>query len=234
MKEIFVIKYNGKRQLYDRQKVLSSILHSGVQKNKVLEILKKIEGKLYNNISSKELYQIVSREIEKYGLKQHSRTYRLREALSRLDSSDFEKFIKAFLEKGGFKCIWNQKIQGYCIDHQVDVIAEKNNETFFVEVKKHKNFHRDSGLGTVTELWARLEDLQKGFKNGKTDINIANAWLITNTKFSDYAKKYSNCKGMKLLGWRYNSSAQNKTEGLEKMIEGLGIGMVAEIVKNLR
>ncbi len=125
MKEIFVIKYNGKRQLYDRQKVLSSILHSGVQKNKVLEILKKIEGKLYNNISSKELYQIVSREIEKYGLKQHSRTYRLREALSRLDSSDFEKFVKAFLEKEGFKCIWNQKIQGFCIDHQVDVIAGK-------------------------------------------------------------------------------------------------------------
>ena len=234
MKEIFVIKYNGKRQLYDRQKVLSSILHSGVQKNKVLEILKKIEGKLYNNIPTKELYQIVSKEIENYGLKQHSRTYRLREALSRLDSSSFEKFVKAFLEKESFKCIWNQKIQGFCIDHQVDVIAEKNNETFFVEVKKHKNFHRDSGLGTVTELWARLEDLQKGFKTGKTDINITNAWLITNTKFSDYAKKYSNCKGLKLLGWRYNSSAQNKTEGLEKMIEGLGIGMVAEIVKNLR
>ena len=79
-----------------------------------------------------------------------------------------------------------------------------------------------------------MEDLQKGFKNGKTDINITNAWLITNTKFSDYAKKYSNCKGLKLLGWRYNSSAQNKAEGLEKMIEKLGVGMIAEIVKNLR
>lgn len=234
MKEISVIKYNGESQLYDRQKVLNSILHSGVERGKVLEILKKIEGKIYNNIPTKELYQITASEIENYGLKQHSRTYRLREALSRLDSSNFEKFVKAFLEKEGFSCIWNQKIQGFCIDHQVDVIAEKNKEIFFVEVKKHKNFHRDSGLGTVTELWARLEDLQKGYRTGKTKINIANAWLITNTKFSDYAKRYSRCKGLKLLGWRYNSSAQNKTKGLEKMIENLGIGAITEIVKNLR
>lgn len=234
MREIFVIKYNGQQQLYDRRKVLNSILHSGVEKNKVLEILKKVEDKLYNNISTKELYQIVFSEIENYGLKQHSRTYRLREALSRLDSADFEKFVKAFLEKEGFSCIWDRKIQGFCIDHQIDIIAEKNNQTFFVEVKKHKNFHRDSGLGTVAELWARLEDLQKGFKTGKSKINIANAWLITNTKFSDYAKKYSDCKGLKLLGWRYNSFAENKTEGLEKMIENLGVGMITEIVKNLR
>ena len=234
MKKIFVIKYNGERQPYDRRKVLSSILHSGVEKTKVFEILKKTEDKLYNNIPTRELYQIVYSEIENYGLKQHSRIYRLREALSRLDSADFEKFVKVFLEKGGFSCIWNKKIQGFCIDHQVDVIAEKNKEIFFVEVKKHKNFHRDSGLGTVAELWARLEDLQKGFKAGKTKINIANAWLITNTKFSDYAKRYSKCKGLKLLGWRYNSSAEGKTKGLEKMIENLGVGMVAGIVKNLR
>ena len=140
MKEISVIKYSGKLQPYDRNKVLNSILHSGVQKTKVLEILKKVEGKLYNNISTKELYQIVFTEIENYGLKQHSKTYRLREALSRLDPVDFEKFVKAFLEKEGFSCIWNRKIQGFCIDHQIDVIAEKNKEIFFVEVKKHKNF----------------------------------------------------------------------------------------------
>ena len=237
MKKISVIKYNGVKEPYNQRKVLDSIIRSGINRKEAQEILPRIEQKLHDNISTRELYQIVNKEILRQGLPLHSSLYRLREALAKMDPLNFEKFIKEVLKKEGYDCQWNLIIPGFCIDHQVDVVAKnEKGETFFIEVKRHRNFHRDSGLGTVVELWGRLEDLQKGYQSGKHKYDFTTAWLITNTKFSSHAKKYSTCKKLKLTGWRYSvedDGISHLKDGLEKKIEKLGLEKVGKIINSI-
>jgi len=230
MKRIFVVKYNGKKEPYNQQKVLSSILRVGIKPERAAKILSAVENRIYNQISTQELYRLVREEIRRQGFLRHSRLYCLREALAKMDPTDFEKFIQRILEKEQYDCQWNVLVKGFCIEHQIDVVAKsKKGEVIFVEVKHHRRFHRDCGLGVVAELWARLEDLQK---NNQFD----SAWLITNTKFSQHAQKYARCKHLRLTGWRYNllgfASLAN-SEGLEKQIESLGVAAVDAIIKKL-
>lgn len=212
--KIRVRKASGDYEPFLEEKVRSSLQRAGVEKELIENIIAHIKEQLYDEIPTKELYRLIHEEIDRQGLHQHAQFYRLREALAKVDPSDFEKFIKKILEKEGYKCQWNVIVQGFCIDHQVDVIAKKDKQLFFVEVKHHRNPHRDCGLGTVTELWARLDDVKDGFENGKNNCDFSGAWLINNTKFSHHAKKYSKCKGIKLTGWRYQGA-----QGLEKLVK---------------
>lgn len=237
MKKIFLTKYDGSKQLYDRRKVLTSILRIGVKREQVLDILAKVEAKLYDGISTKELYRIVKDEIDWQGLSLPGRLYRLRESLAKMEPGYFEKFIKKILEREKYFCQWNVLVSGFCVGHQIDVIAKSSNGgLFFIEVKRHRNFHRDCGLGEAAELWARLEDLQKGYKSNKNKYNFTTAWLITNTKFSEHAKKYAFCKDLRLTGWRYNfenRASGYDEDGLEKRIERLGAREVDKMIRRV-
>jgi len=225
MKNIFVIKYNGEKQSYNQGKVLNSIIRSGIEKKEALNILIEVEKKLFNGISTRELYQIVSRQIENFGYEPGKQTYKLREALGKMGSFDFEKFILKILQEEGFECAYDTIVSGECGEHQVDIIAQNENKIYYVEVKHHQNFHRNCGLGTVCEVQARLEDMNNGY--GKKKFNFSQAWLFTNTKISDHAKKYASCKNIKLTSWRFDS----EDLGLEKRIEKLGNAEVEKIIE---
>jgi len=234
VKKIYVTKYDGTRQAYDQRKVLNSILRAGVRRNEVTKILAQVESQLYNNIPTAKLYQIVAAEIEKQASLAHSDFYRLREALAKIGPTDFEKFVKRILDQSRYSCQWNQIVSGFCIEHQLDVVAKgQDNRFYMVEVKHHRNFHRESGLGTVAELWARFDDLDKGFQAGRNQYHFAAAWLVTNTKFSEHAKKYARCKGLRLTGWRFGFDGEKEIEGMEKMADDLGVAVVDKMVQKV-
>ena len=149
---IFVTKYSGEKQKYSQEKVLNSIIRSGIEKSKALSILTDVENKLIDGISTQKLYNIVSEEIEKHGFKIGQHTYMLREALAKMGSFDFEKFVQKMLEKDGFECAYNIIVGGECVEHQVDIIAQKQQKLYYVEIKHHRNYHRNCGLGTICAL----------------------------------------------------------------------------------
>ncbi|MDO8551342.1 MAG: restriction endonuclease [bacterium] len=227
--KIFVTKYDGSREHYDQGKVVNSLLRSGIKKNELTMVLSNVEAKLYDGITTRELYEIVNQCL--FGLSSPIvlSAYRLRENLSKMDSLVFEQFVKKILEKEGYICQWNVIVKGECIEHQIDVVAKKQDSLYLVEVKRHQNYHRDCGLGTVIELWARLDDIQKGYKKGINDFNFSKAWLFSNTKFSEHALTYATAKGIKLTGWRYGSDGK----GLEEMIQNAGINEVNRLVSKL-
>ncbi|MDP3955286.1 MAG: restriction endonuclease [bacterium] len=215
--KISVTKYDGTKQTYDQEKVVNSLIRSGVVKEEVARILAEIETQLYDGIPTSKLYEIVNSSLDKSDFIRGPHLYRLREILAEMDSIDFEKFVQKILETEGYTCRWNTIIKGLCIEHQVDLIAQKEGKTYFVEVKHHTNFHRNCGLGMVVELWGRLDDLQNGFKKGLDKYDFAKTWLFSNTKFSEHAKKYAKAKDLILTGWRFSTLGS----GLEKMVEKL-------------
>ena len=227
MKALSVVKYSGESQAFDEEKVLKSITNSGVTREEALKILSKIKPSLYDGISTRNLYKLVYKTIDKESLKENVSLYRMRETLGKIGSFEFEKFVKGLLEKRGFNCAYDLIVEGDCISHQIDIIAKKEDKVFYVEVKHHKNHHRDTGLGEVCEIWARYDDMRKGFEKGKSNFDFSAPWLFTNTKISSHGQKYAKCKSMKLTSWKVGLD----NSSLEDKIRRLDSGQIQEIVK---
>ncbi|MBU5678721.1 MAG: restriction endonuclease [Candidatus Aenigmatarchaeota archaeon] len=204
---MLVTKFDGRKEEFQKDKIINTCIRAGVSQEIAVKIANEIESKAYNEISTKEIYQMIKKLLEKYETAS-AKIYTLREAIASLDPFIFEIFIKRLLESYEYICEYNKIIQGLAVEHQIDIIARnKMQELILVECKRHRNAHRFCGLDTCLQVYATLEDILDGFKNNKNNYNFKKAWIITNTKFSEHAKKYANAKDIILTGWKYPENA---------------------------
>ena len=206
VKNVHVIKADGRRERFQPDKIINTCLRAGLERDQAEEVLKKVVKKAYDNISTQALYKIVLEELRATE-PTSSYFYSMRDAIANLDSESFELYAKKILEAYGYECKWNVLIHGACVEHQVDIIAEREHEIMLVECKRHYNPHRFSGLNVALQVHARMEDINDGFELKKNKIRFTNAWVFTNTKFSDHAIAYSQCKNMRMTGWKYPEKA---------------------------
>lgn len=208
----FVIKADGRKERFDRNKLIQTAMRAGASKEIAVKITNLVGNRFSTAVSTHDIYQFVMDELDKISEKTSS-IFGLRESIADLDSVSFEKYAVKILEANGYACEWNQIIEGRSIEHQIDIIAKKNEEYFYVECKRHYNPHRFCGLEVPLEVYARLEDLREGFIDGKNRYNFSTAWLFTNSKFSDHAKRYALKKGIMMTGW------SSETNSIQMMIE---------------
>lgn len=211
-----VTKFDGRKEEFDREKIVRTCLRVGISREKAEEIVNKVSSYIYEGISTREIYDYVKKELASFE-KKSALIYGLRESVASLDPIAFEIFVKKLLEAHGYKCEHNKIIQGLCVEHQIDVIAKKEIE-YLVECKRHNNPHRFCGLGVCLQVQARMEDVEDGFRKALNEEHFGRAWLITNTKFSEHAKKYAKAKNIKLTGWKYPEG-----ESFENMIDSKSI-----------
>jgi hypothetical protein len=211
---VMVKKADGSVQPFDKAKVVKTCLKSGVNRGIAEEIAEKIEAKAYNGIETERILAMIF---------QHLREHRpivghfldLRKGLSLLQSKpDFERFVQITLGENGYKVSSNQIIRGRCVEHEVDAIASKDDVTYFVEAKHHYNYHTPTGLDESRIARAVLEDVIEGRELGLNNLEIHRAMIVTNTKFSEHAKQYGECRGISLTGWSYPPR-----RGLQDLIE---------------
>ncbi|MFH1840684.1 MAG: restriction endonuclease [Candidatus Shapirobacteria bacterium] len=220
MRQITVIKWDGRKEPYEQNKVVASLVRSGVGQADLGKLLGEIEGELTDPITTKRLFEIVDNILGLYKLEKPREQYHLRDKLAVMDPFEFEKFIQKILEEEGYQCEGNVVVPGFWVEHQIDVVAQKGDKVVMVEVKHHDNPHRLTGLGDACELWARLEDLEHGYRESKNPYNFNQAWLVVNTKFSEHAIRYAKGKNLWLTGWRYQlKDGIEVRDGLEKQIE---------------
>ncbi|MEM5812862.1 MAG: restriction endonuclease [Candidatus Aenigmatarchaeota archaeon] len=211
---MLVTKFDGRKEEFQKDKIINTCIRAGASQEIATKIADEIESKAYDGISTKEIYQMIKKLLERYETIS-ARIYTLREAIASLDPFIFEIFIKRVLENYEYICEYNKIIQGFAVEHQIDIIARnKMQELILVECKRHRNAHRFCGLDTCLQVYATFEDILDGFKNNKNNYNFKRAWIITNTKFSEHAKQYARVKGIILTGWKYPEN-----ESLEVLIE---------------
>ena len=177
-------------------------------------IADEIESKLYNGISTRRILQMIYSR-----LKKHKPVMKLqidlRRSLSLLRSApDFERFIQLLLREHGYEVTPNQIIRGRCVEHEVDAVARKNGRTCIVEVKHHYRYHTPTSLDVSRISRAVYEDLTEGHELGLNSLKVDYAMIVCNTKLSDHAKRYADCRGISHIGW---SSPPNRD--LQTMIE---------------
>lgn len=177
-------------------------------------IAEEIEAKVYDGIETKKVLQMIFRKVRKHR-PSTKHQIDLRKALSLLNPvPDFELFVQTLLRKHGYTVTPNQIIRGRCVEHEVDAIARKDGKTFLVEVKHHFSYHTPTSLDVGRISRAVFEDVTEGFELGLNNLKVDGSMIVCNTKLSEHAQRYAECRGICHIGW---SSPPN--QDLQTMIE---------------
>lgn len=217
---IYIKKNDGTLEEYKRDKVESSLQIVGATDEVIKEILDNIEKEFKGTITSTNIYELAVRKLhekEKFVAVKYS----LRKAISELGPNGypFEKFVAEILKTKGYETLTDQVVYGGCVPHEMDVVAYKDDELIMVEAKFHNEFGLKSDVKVALYIKARFDDLKEAeFLFGGRKRKLKEGWLVTNTKFTEQAIHYAECKGLKLIGWNYP-----KHENLQNLIETAGL-----------
>jgi len=211
----FVIKMDGTKEEYNEEKIKASASRVGVPENLQTEMLASIRDRLYDGITTNEIFTMIKEFLTQSDTPYLALKYNLKEALALLGPSGypFEKYVALLLEAIGYHTQINQTVMGSCIPHEIDCLATKDNITYFIEAKFHKNTSQRTDVRVALYIKSRFEDLKSNWKMGTTK-----PWIFTNTRFSTDAIKYAVCQGIKLTSWGYP-----KGEGIMDLIEHTGL-----------
>jgi hypothetical protein len=208
---VYVKKADGRRQLFDREKVVRTCLRVGASRRIAEEVAERVEDRLYDGIPTSKILQLTFGLLRKY--KPAIRhIFDLRRGLSLMGSKpEFESFVQVLLARNEFEVAPNRIIMGKCAEHEVDAIAKKDGVTYFVEAKHHVSYHTPTGLDESRIARAILEDVTEGFELGRSSLRIDRAMIVTNTRYSEHAMRYGECRNILQIGWSSpaNLSLQN-------------------------
>ena len=145
--EIDIIKSSGEKAKFSLDKLRKSLKHSGADHNTIESILDKVKDELYTGITTYEIYNRAYALLKKQKSVFASK-YKLKKAIYELGPTGFpfERFIAAILEHSGYKTRVGKIMQGICVTHEIDVIAEKNGTMTIIECKFHSEEGRNCNV----------------------------------------------------------------------------------------
>lgn len=204
-KKINIEKFNGEIEEFKVEKLKTSLRRSKASENEINSIVDNIMPTIYNGMSSKEIYKEAFSLLKKYNRTSASK-YSLKRAIFDLGPTGFpfERLISALLRHKGFDTKVGVILQGECVTHEVDVLAEKDGNTYAVECKFHSDPKSVSNVKVPLYINSRFLDIQKFWnKDPEKASHLKQGWLVTNTRFSLDAINYAKCVGLHLLSWDY-------------------------------
>jgi hypothetical protein len=209
-----VIKADGTRQIFDKNKVIRTCMKMGADIRTANVVAQKIENRLYEGITTKTILRMIFSYLRKYK-PEVSHVFDLRRGLSLMaPKPEFELFVQTLLKYEGFEVESNQILKGKCVGHETDAVVKKDGVTYFVEAKHHKNYHSLTGLDESRIARAILEDTTESYELGINRLKIDRAMIITNTRYSNHAIQYGNCRNILQIGW-----SEPEKFSLQKIIE---------------
>ena len=216
-KEFEIIKSTGISAPFSLEKLQRSLRRSGADKKLIGTIVKQVSDELYDGISTREIYNRAFALLKK-DKSVFASKYKLKKAIYELGPTGFpfEKFIAAILTYSGYGTTTNVIIQGNCVEHEVDVIANKDEVKLFIECKFHSDSGKKCNVKVPLYIHSRFRDIA-GHPNQK-EFDIGNGWVVTNTRFTQDAIAYGKCAGLYLLSWDYP-----KKDSLRERIDRLGL-----------
>lgn len=211
---MFVTKASGEREEFDPEKIRRTCLKVGASKALTDKVVKDVESKAYDGISTKEILHMILEQLHKKKPFIAAR-YDLKGSIYRLGPAGFvfEHLVSELLRYYDYKTKMDTIVSGACVSHEVDIIATKNNRNYMIECKYHNMPGIYTGLREALYTYACFLDLRDGYKRGVCQ-KFGQPWLVCNTKFSDDTIQYASCKRIKLIGWNYPEK-----RGLKDMLE---------------
>lgn len=219
-KDIFITKASGEKSRYSEEKIRISLKRVGATDEQIDPIINEISSKLYEGMPTKKIYRLAFNLLRE-GPRHLAAKYHLKQAIMELGPSGypFEKYVGEILNRQGYKTKVGEIVQGHCVTHEVDVIAEKENDFIMIECKYHNLRGIFCDVKIPLYIQSRFKDLEKQWLTlPKNKSKMHKGWLITNTRFSSDAIQYGTCVGLNLIGWDYPLKGS-----LKDQIDSLGL-----------
>ncbi len=131
----------------------------------------------------------------------------------------FEKFIGEIFKSKGYDVKVGTLVEGKCIQHEIDVIAKRDNKQLMIECKYHNQQGTVSDVKIPLYIHSRFKDVEAQWLKTSEHKNLVyQGCVVTNTRFSIDAIQYGACSDLKLIGWDYPAK-----ECLRDQIDSLGL-----------
>lgn len=202
---LYVKKADGKKELFDEAKLETSLKKAGAGSLAVKQIIEHVKAHVGKETTTHEIYrhafELLHKDEKPVAIK-----YSLKRAIQELGPSGFpfEDFVAEIFRERGFSAETGKIVKGFCVEHEIDVVAWNDKQLIMVEAKFHNEPGTKSDLKIILYVKARFDDLRKmTFKYGR-ERELDEAWLVTNTKFTSTAIEYGSCQGgVRMIGWNY-------------------------------
>lgn len=215
-----ITKASGIKVPFNKGKLKQSLLRSGATNEQADEIANEVIEMLVEGMSTRKIYKTAFRLLRDVSHPMAAR-YKLKHAIMELGPSGFpfEQFVAELLKYKGYKTQVGVIVKGHCVNHEVDVIAEKDQHHFMIECKFHNRQGYTCDVKIPLYIQSRFLDVEASWKqmDGHSE-KFHQGWVVTNTRFSDDAAQYGRCMNMNLVGWDYP-----KNNGLKEWIDGSGL-----------
>ena len=213
---IRILKASGLPEDFDMRKLANSLIRSGTPADVAEDIAEEVSKKIVPSTKTRDIYRLAKKLLRQYNIAAGMR-YSLKRALAELGPTGypFEKYFARVLKGHGYSTEVGRIVNGYCVAHEVDILAKNGHEHFVIECKYHSNGGKPTDVKVALYVHSRFNDIQKAFElTPEHSLEVHQGWLVTNTRCTTDAIKYAECVGLRIISWRYP-----ETGSLEKMIE---------------
>lgn len=200
-----VIKSDGETEPFNKEQFRESLIRARVPVILIEDIYTKLEAKFSGSVTTTRIYDFVSKTLKKQH--QHSLPrYKTKRSLLTLGPSGFpfEMFLARIFEEKGYETSIGMRLKGKCVSHEVDIVAKSKTQLLLAEVKFHNknSFKTDTKVALyVKARWDDLKDTK--FVNVEGPDTMTRGMIITNTKFTNNAKRYGHCAGVDMISFDY-------------------------------
>ncbi len=205
----YIIKATGEKELFSEDKLRLSIQRAGVPSDLRENAVNHVKSTLYENIPTAQIYKHVIEFLESSPHPFSRARYSLKQAIMDLGPTGypFEDYVAEILKSEGYKTDVRQILNGKCVKHEIDIVAQKDGVKSMIECKFHNSMGTHTQVHVSLYTKARFDDLM--------DIHKFNdVWLVTNTRITPDALSYALCNNIKVISWNYPAN-----EGLRDLIE---------------
>jgi len=199
-----IVKGDGTREVFEVTKLERSLRRSGAPADTATRVAAEIAVTVKEGMTTADIYRRAFKRLHKEE-KTLAARYSMRRAILDMGPTGFpfEDYFCALMRAEGYTATVRQMLQGRCSEHEVDVVLKKGNVTAGAELKFHNVPGFKTDLKTALYVRARFTDIESYAADRKEMCAVSVGWLVTNTKFTSRAIQYSECAGIKLLGWSY-------------------------------
>ncbi len=204
-KKILVRKHSGEQEPFSEEKLLGSIMRAGAPAEIAQKIVAEIHPLLFEGITTREIYRNAF-QLLRGTMRSLAARYSLKSSIMELGPSGypFEKFVGEIFKKQGYDVKTGQILQGRCVQHEMDVVAERNNLTVMVECKYRNDQGKISGVQVPLYVNSRMQDIWQVWQTKPENKGKSfQGWIVTNTRFSTDAEDYGVCAGLHMVSWSF-------------------------------
>ena len=201
--DVQIIKASGDAEVFSEEKLRNSLRRSEATDEMENIVVNEVLKQLRPNMTTAEIHRIAFRLLRKLKSSSAAR-FNIKKAIMELGPTGFpfESLVGEIFKEFGYSVEVGKTVRGLCVEHEIDVVADKENRLVMVECKFHNTPGKLCNVQVPLYIRSRFNDIENLW-NTIEENKYFEGWVVTNTRFSGDALQYGNCAGLKLMGWDY-------------------------------